>query len=82
MERKAESQSVDAEQVERIRSALAVVLGKYEGGDLPAALRELDTCAGEVSGHLQHYLSKRSYAKAWEFLEGGHPEAGICGRKA
>jgi len=40
-----------------------------------AALRQLDAAAGDpgfaMDAHLRHYLKKRSYGKALEFLENG-----------
>jgi len=39
------------------------------------ALRQLDAAAGDpgfaMDAHLRHYLKKRSYGKALEFLENG-----------
>ena len=61
-----------------IRESLAVVLGQSPG-DLAAAIRRLDQLKDRASGHLGHYLAKRSYQKAWLFLQGGDPEKGICG---
>lgn len=66
------------ETIEEIRGALAVVLGK-QTGDLEEAIRTLDHLKTSASGHLAHYLTKRSYAKAWILLEGGDPEKGTCG---
>ena len=61
----------------QIQQHLAVILG-HEGGDLAAAILALDELKGSVKGHLSHYLSKRSYQKAWILLEGGDPEKGVC----
>jgi len=63
---------------EEIRSSLAIVLGK-EQGDLQEALVRLDGARASVTGPLGHYLSRRSYEKAWILLEGGDPEKGVCG---
>ena len=62
-----------------IRHQLAVILG-HEEGDLGEAIRALDSLREAAGGHLGHYLAKRSYQKAWIFLEGGDPEKGTCGR--
>jgi len=62
-----------------IRRCLGVVLGR-EPGDLEEAIRTLDNLKTSTGGHLFHYLSKRSYEKAWILLEGGDPEKGICAR--
>lgn len=67
------------EPTESIRRNLAIILG-HEPGDLAGAIRELDAIQGSVTGHLSHYLAKRSYQKAWILLEGGDPEKGICGK--
>ena len=67
------------EEIEEIRQNLAVILG-IEEGDLAASIRKLDTLKASVTGHLSHYLSKRSYQKAWILLEGGDPEKGICAK--
>jgi hypothetical protein len=67
------------EEIEDIRRHLAVILGK-EQGDLAQAIGSLDRLKESVSGHLSHYLAKRSYQKAWILLEGGDPEKGICGK--
>lgn len=61
-----------------IREALAIVLGKEEG-NLSEALVHLDGVRASVNGPLGHYLSRRSYEKAWTLLEGGDPEKGTCG---
>lgn len=60
-----------------IRQCLAVILG-HEPGDLQTAIRTLDSVKDSASGHLAHYLAKRSYAKAWILLEGENPEKGNC----
>jgi hypothetical protein len=60
-----------------IRQCLAIILGK-ESGDLETAIRMLDTLKESAKGHLAHYLTKRSYQKAWMLLEGGDPEKGTC----
>lgn len=49
------------------------------------ALRDLDAMARDASlalpGDLQHYLERRSYAKARMFMDGLGPiPAGACGR--
>jgi hypothetical protein len=62
-----------------IRQCLAVILG-HESGDLETAIRTLDTLKVSATGHLGHYLTKRSYQKAWILLEGDDPEKGTCGR--
>lgn len=49
--------------------ALGIVLGQREG-DIGAALRQLDAATGRYTGHLHHFLSKRSYQKAWDYLQG------------
>jgi len=64
--------------LEKIRGHLAVVLG-MGAGDLAASIRQLDILKETTSGHLAHYLAKRSYQKAWQWIEGGEPEKGICG---
>jgi len=61
-----------------IREALSIVLGKAHG-DLQEALVRLDGARSSVTGPLGHYLSRRSYEKAWILLEGGDPEKGTCG---
>lgn len=66
------------DQLERIGDNLAVVLGK-KAGPLGETLQELDHAAKETTGELGHYLSKRSYQKAWDYL---NPEdAGDRGRQ-
>lgn len=69
---------MDAANIEDIKSHLAVVLG-HRTGDIRAAIAGLDALKQEASGHLAHYLAKRSYQKAWIQLEGGDPERGVCG---
>lgn len=69
---------MDQQQSNEIRRHLAVILGKTSG-DLAAAILALDGLKDSVSGHMAHYLGKRSYQKAWTLLEGGDPEKGICG---
>jgi hypothetical protein len=64
---------------EEIREHLGVILGKHPG-DIRESLSRLDALQADVAGHLAHYLAKRSYEKAWIWLEGGQPESGICGR--
>ena len=32
-----------------------------------------------LDGRLVHFLERRSYAKALEFLGGGEPASGVCG---
>lgn len=56
------------ERLGQIRQNLGVILGENEG-DLRSALRELDQAAGQTTGELRHYLSKRSYAKAMDLLQ-------------
>jgi hypothetical protein len=70
---------MNREPIEDIRRHLAIILGN-EPGDLAGAIRELDRIKETVSGHLSHYLAKRSYQKAWILLEGGDPEKGVCGK--
>lgn len=60
-----------------IRQHLAVILGR-ESGDLAVSIRALDELKGSATGHLAHYLAKRSYGKAWILLDGGDPEKGVC----
>ena len=69
--------STDA--INEIRQSLAVVLGRTEG-NLAEAIQVLDSLKVETSGHLSHYLTKRSYEKAWILLDGDNPEKGGCGR--
>lgn len=62
---------------EAIRADLErVTTGKRipEGETLADALKRLDTFAtsGELHERLEHYLSKRSYVKALEWLD--HPD--------
>jgi hypothetical protein len=68
---------MEAEIRTRIEHALGVLLGNREG-DVRASLKELDGLATETTGHLRHYLAKRSYQKAWILLQGGDPEKGVC----
>lgn len=63
---------------EQIMEHLEVVLQKRPG-DLGAAIRQLDAVRARATGHLSHYLAKRSYQKAWILLNGGDPEKGVCG---
>lgn len=65
--------------LEELREQLGVILGKRPG-DIRHAVQRLDEMKAEATGHLGHYLAKRSYEKAWIWLEGGEPESGICGR--
>ncbi len=62
---------------EQILQHLEIVL-KKRSGDLAHAIGELDRMKGAATGHLAHYLAKRSYEKAWILLKGGDPEKGIC----
>jgi hypothetical protein len=62
---------------DEIKRHLAVILGR-EPGDLAGAIGALDQLRGETSGHLSHYLAKRSYEKAWILLSGENPERGVC----
>lgn len=66
------------EQLERIGDNLAVVLGK-KAGHLGETLRDLDEAAKDTAGELGHYLSKRSYQKAWDYLN--PPPVGDPGRQ-
>lgn len=51
-----------------------------DGDGLRRCLERLDQQRDELGGDapamLRHYLDKRSYAKAVEFLESGDPESG------
>lgn len=47
-------------------------------GDLAQALGALDEVKSRTTGHLAHYLGKRSYRKAWELLHEETPEKGTC----
>jgi len=69
---------MDTELKAALRNRLAVILGR-NSGDLAAAIRFLDENRSRVPGSLSHYLAKRSYQKAWDWLEGDNPEAGSCG---
>ena len=62
---------------ERIIENLEIILQKKEG-DLTSAILSLDSLKSAVSGHLSHYLTKRSYEKAWILLNGDDPEKGVC----
>jgi hypothetical protein len=68
---------MDKELRHSILKNLAVVMDPGSG-DLAAALKELDEAKSLTSGHLSHYLSKRSYQKAWELLHEETPEKGTC----
>ncbi|NDV62989.1 hypothetical protein G0Q06_11045 [Puniceicoccales bacterium CK1056] len=70
---------METELIEDIRRHLAVILG-IDKGDLAEAISALDAAKLSATGHLSHYLAKRSYQKAWILLEGGDPEKGICGK--
>ena len=63
---------------EKILKELEVVLQKREG-NLAQAIQSLDDLKSDVRGHLSHYLTNRSYQKAWILLNGGDPEKGVCG---
>jgi hypothetical protein len=56
---------------------LAVVIDPSTG-DLVQSLKELDEAKSLTTGHLAHYLSKRSYQKAWDLLHDETPEKGTC----
>ncbi|MFP4069224.1 MAG: hypothetical protein ACLFVC_03500 [Opitutales bacterium] len=45
-----------------------------EGGSMAEVLRRLDraACAGDLPARLEHYLTRRSYVKALDWLD--HPE--------
>ena len=62
---------------ERIIENLEIILQKKEG-DLALAIKSLDSLKGAATGHLSHYLTKRSYEKAWILLNGDDPEKGVC----
>ncbi len=62
---------------EKIIENLEIILQKREG-DLASATLSLDSLKSAVSGHLSHYLTKRSYEKAWILLNGDDPEKGVC----
>ena len=52
--------------------------------DLRAHFQKLDMLAKTLPPgtrpQLRHYLQQKSYRKAYEFLLGGNPQAGACGR--
>ena len=60
-----------------VQENLAVILQR-KPGDILAAIRQLDELKSSASGHLAHYLAKRSYEKAWILLQGENPEKGTC----
>ena len=70
---------MNTQTIQQIRDNLAVILG-HKAGCLPEAIAALDEMKDSAEGHLGHYLSKRSYQKAWVYLDGDKPESGICGR--
>lgn len=72
-----------------IKQSLGQLLAGIEKSDGAVISREmarLDEFAerGRLSLHPQllHFLQRRSYAKAWQYLEGDTPAAGLCGGKA
>ena len=62
----------------------AVKQAKDSDIDLQPFFHRLDVLAKTLppSAHpqLRHYLQQKSYRKAHQFLLGGDPEAGTCGR--
>lgn len=68
---------MDKEFRQLILKNLAVVMDPGTG-DLAKALKALDEAKSGTTGHLAHYLGKRSYQKAWELLHEETPEKGSC----
>lgn len=66
------------EQVHTTLQALMAAIDNGEGESIAAHLRQLDELGQELGKEappmLRHYLEKRSYTKALDFLE-GHDEA-------
>ncbi len=72
----------------KIKAALIALLDGIKAADAAAIETELGHLdrllaehGGEDSPQLRHYLERRSYAKALDFLGGGRPAAGTCAPK-
>lgn len=66
-------------EIEAVQSALETIVNG-QGGDVVKALQVLDAAAQCVEDNtLRHYLHKRSYVKALEWLVAGAAQPGKCG---
>ena len=58
------------DQLHATLQALMTAIDNREGESIATHLRQLDELGKEAPPMLRHYLEKRSYAKALDFLEG------------
>lgn len=73
-----------------IKGALSKLLAGIAGGDAAVIAAEMETLEllaargrGTLDPQLQHFLERRSYAKAVQFLGGATDiPAGLCGGRA
>ena len=58
------------DQLHATLQALMTAIDNREGESIAEHLRQLDELGNEAPPMLRHYLEKRSYTKALDFLEG------------
>ena len=74
--------------ISQIQGALITLASGMNPPDTHKMLQSMEYLDGVLAAQraaldprLAHFLERRSYAKALEFLRGGSPASGICGTK-
>ena len=74
--------------ISQIQGTLIDLVSGMKHPDTDKLLRSMERLDALLTAHrgaldprLAHFLERRSYAKALEFLSGGRPASGACGTK-
>lgn len=74
--------------ISQIQGALISLVSGMNPPDTHKMLQTMEYLDGVLVAHrasldprLAHFLERRSYAKALDFLQGGKPASGVCGTK-
>ena len=72
--------------ISQVQGALIDLVSGMKDPDTHKMLQSMERLDALVAAHrgaldprLAHFLERRSYAKALEFLRGGKPASGVCG---
>jgi hypothetical protein len=74
--------------ISQVQGALIDLVAGMKQPDTHKMLQSMERLDGLLAAHrelldprIAHFLERRSYAKALEFLGGGTPASGVCGTK-
>ncbi len=76
------------ELISQVQGALIDLVSGMKHPDTHKLLQSMERLDALLAAHREeldprvaHFLERRSYAKALEFLAGGRPASGVCGTK-